>query len=265
MRNTAALFEPAGLNGLTRHQAPTSRDVRAADQALTVIAGNGTGPTREPQLKTSAEPEVPVSAASMLAIRLLDIIVAALALILLAPLLLVVAAIIRTSGTGPVLFRQQRIGQNGTQFTCLKFRTMRVDADHYLNELLSSCPSSRQEWEQDQKLRNDPRVTPFGSFLRRSSIDELPQLFNVIAGDMSIVGPRPIVAGEAPRYGRYIRYYQATRPGITGLWQISGRNDTTYRRRIACDILYLRSRSVETNLKIMMRTVPVVLQSRGAY
>jgi exopolysaccharide production protein ExoY len=201
----------------------------------------------------------------MLAIRLLDVAVAALALVLLAPLLLIIAAIIRASGTGPVLFRQQRIGQNGIQFTCLKFRTMRVDADNYLNELLSSCPSSRQEWEQDQKLRNDPRVTPFGSFLRRTSIDELPQLFNVIAGDMSIVGPRPIVAEEALRYGRYIRYYQATRPGITGLWQISGRNDTTYRRRIACDIRYLRSRSVETNLKIMLRTIPVVLKSHGAY
>jgi exopolysaccharide production protein ExoY len=265
MRNTAALFEPAGLNGLARNQSSASHDARATDNGPAVISNKGAGLAVDVPLKRAAESEFPESAASMLAIRLLDVAVAALALILLAPVLLVVAAVIRGSGTGPVLFRQQRIGQNGLQFTCLKFRTMRVGADHYLDELLSKCPSARLEWEQDQKLRNDPRVTEFGSFLRRSSIDELPQLFNVIAGDMSIVGPRPIVAEEALRYGRYIRYYQATKPGITGLWQISGRNDTTYRRRIACDIRYLRSRSVKTNLKIMFRTVPVVLKSHGAY
>jgi lipopolysaccharide/colanic/teichoic acid biosynthesis glycosyltransferase len=265
MRNTAALFESAGLDGLTRSQAPAIRELRDADHGLTVVPPNEAGPIADRPLKQAAGSAMPESTASMRAIRLLDLLVAALALILLAPVLLVVAAVIRGSGTGPVLFRQQRIGQNGTPFTCLKFRTMRVDADDYLSDLLSNCPSSRLEWEQDQKLRNDPRVTEFGSFLRRSSIDELPQLFNVIAGDMSIVGPRPIVAAEAARYGRYIRYYHATRPGITGLWQISGRNDTTYRRRIACDIRYLRSRSVETNLKIMMRTIPVVLRSHGAY
>jgi exopolysaccharide production protein ExoY len=265
MQNTAALFEPAGLNGLARNQAPAGHDARAADHGLTVVSNNGAGVAVDLPRKRLSETEISESAPSLLAIRLLDVAVAALALVLLAPLLLVVAAVIRGSTTGPVLFRQQRIGKNGIQFTCLKFRTMRVDADHYLDELLSRCPSSRLEWEQDQKLRNDPRVTQFGSFLRRSSIDELPQLFNVIAGDMSIVGPRPIVAEEALRYGRYIRYYQATRPGITGLWQISGRNDTTYRRRIACDIRYLRSRSVETNLKIMLRTIPVVLKSHGAY
>jgi lipopolysaccharide/colanic/teichoic acid biosynthesis glycosyltransferase len=216
--------------------------------------------------RASAAYSVPPSlSASPALIRALDLIVATVAIIVLAPVLLVVALVIWCSGSGPVLFRQQRIGLHGEAFTCLKFRTMRIDADSRLQELLTTCPISREEWERDQKLREDPRITKFGSFLRRSSIDELPQLFNVLAGDMSIVGPRPIVVSEAPRYGRYISYYHATRPGITGVWQISGRNDTTYRRRIACDILYARSRSVETNIKIIISTVPVVLKARGAY
>lgn len=202
---------------------------------------------------------------SALAIRALDILVAVAAIILLAPILLVVAAAIWLSRSGPVLFRQQRIGRDGEHFTCLKFRTMRADADTHLHHLLATCSVSQQEWEQDQKLRNDPRVTRFGNFLRRSSIDELPQLLNVLAGEMSIVGPRPIVISEAPRYGRYIRHYYATRPGITGVWQISGRNNTSYRRRIACDILYVRSQSVITNLKIIAGTIPAVLKARGAY
>jgi lipopolysaccharide/colanic/teichoic acid biosynthesis glycosyltransferase len=202
---------------------------------------------------------------SALAIRTLDVLVAVAAIILLAPILLVVAAAIWLSRSGPVLFRQQRIGLDGKHFACLKFRTMRTDADTLLHHLLATCSASQQEWEKDQKLRNDPRVTRFGSFLRRSSIDELPQLLNVLAGEMSIVGPRPIVISEAPRYGRYIRHYHATRPGITGVWQISGRNNTSYRRRVACDVLYVRSQSVVTNLKIIAGTIPAVLKARGAY
>jgi exopolysaccharide production protein ExoY len=216
-----------------------------------------------------AAPEAPVQssrkAGSADALRALDVFVAVIALIILSPLLIFVAFVIWASRSGPILFRQQRIGLHGNPFICLKFRTMRTDADAHLQELLATCPISRQEWEQDQKLRQDPRITTFGSFLRRSSIDELPQLFNVLAGDMSIVGPRPIVADEAPRYGRYIRYYKSLRPGITGIWQVSGRNDTSYRRRIACDIIYVRSQSLETNLKIIASTIPVVLKARGAY
>jgi lipopolysaccharide/colanic/teichoic acid biosynthesis glycosyltransferase len=198
-------------------------------------------------------------------VRLLDLVVASLALILLAPLLLGVALAIAFERSGPILFRQVRIGRDGKPFTCLKFRTMRADADIVLADLLDRCPEARAEWQHDQKLRNDPRVSPFGRFLRRASIDELPQLWNVLIGDMSIVGPRPIVESEAARYGRYIRYYQSTRPGITGVWQVNGRNDTSYRRRIACDIVYSRSVSLATNLRIIFCTVPVVLQARGAY
>lgn len=198
-------------------------------------------------------------------VRLLDILVAGLALIVLAPLLLVVAGMIALSRSGPVLFRQTRIGRHGVMFTCLKFRTMHRDSDAMLADLLARCPQSRAEWAQDQKLRNDPRVSAFGRFLRRTSIDELPQLWNVLVGDMSIVGPRPIVVSEAVRYGRYLRHYQATRPGITGVWQVNGRNDTSYRRRIACDVVYSRSVSLATNLRIIFCTVPVVLKARGAY
>ncbi len=198
-------------------------------------------------------------------VRLLDLVVAAFALIMLAPLLAVTALAIGASRSGPALFRQHRIGRDGVVFNCLKFRTMHRDSDAMLADLLARCPQSRAEWAQDQKLRNDPRVSAFGRFLRRTSIDELPQLWNVLVGDMSIVGPRPIVASEAPRYGRYLRHYQATRPGITGVWQVNGRNDTSYRRRIACDIVYSRSVSLATNLRIIFCTVPVVLKARGAY
>jgi lipopolysaccharide/colanic/teichoic acid biosynthesis glycosyltransferase len=198
-------------------------------------------------------------------VRLLDIVVAALAVIILAPLLAVTALAIAASQSGPVLYRQARIGKNGALFNCLKFRSMHRDSDAMLAELLATCPQARAEWAADQKLRHDPRVSAVGRFIRRTSIDELPQLWNVLKGDMSIVGPRPIVASEALRYGRYLRHYQATRPGITGVWQVNGRNNTSYRRRIACDVVYSRSVSLATNLRIMFCTVPVVLKARGAY
>lgn len=215
--------------------------------------------------RDSSDARMETAAMSATFVRLLDIVVAGLALVVLAPLLLAVAGMIVLSRSGPVLFRQARIGRDGVMFTCLKFRTMHRDSDAMLADLLARCPQARAEWAADQKLRHDPRVSGFGRFLRRTSIDELPQLWNVIIGDMSIVGPRPIVASEAPRYGRYLRHYQATRPGITGVWQVNGRNDTSYRRRIACDIVYSRSVSLATNLRIIFCTVPVVLKARGAY
>lgn len=223
------------------------------------------GETRAITQPSSATRSLQTTTISAAFVRLLDIFVAGVALLLLAPLLIGIALFIALSGTGPVLFRQSRIGRGGTPFTCLKFRTMHRDSDAMLADLLARCPTARAEWAQDQKLRNDPRVSAFGRFIRRASIDELPQLWNVIIGDMSIVGPRPIVASEAPRYGRYIRHYQATRPGITGVWQVNGRNDTSYRRRVACDVVYSRSVSLATNLRIMFCTVPVVLKARGAY
>jgi lipopolysaccharide/colanic/teichoic acid biosynthesis glycosyltransferase len=189
---------------------------------------------------------------------------AGVALLVLSPLLMGNAVMIAVSRSGPILFRQRRIGRGGAEFTCLKFRTMHRDSNTMLADLLACCPVAHAEWAQDQKLRNDPRVSAFGSFIRRASIDELPQLWDVITGDMSIVGPRPIVADEAVRYGRYIHHYLATRPCITGVWQVNGRNNTSCRRRIASDVVYSRSVPPATNLRIMFCTVPVVLKARSA-
>lgn len=197
--------------------------------------------------------------------RCLDIAVALLALIFITPLLATIAIAIKLADGGPVLFSHRRIGRDGRPFGCLKFRSMVVDAEERLARLLAVDESARQEWLLDHKLRDDPRVTPLGSFLRRSSLDELPQLINVLLGEMSIVGPRPIVQAEVARYGRRFASYCAVRPGITGLWQISGRNDVSYRRRVACDVIYARRKSLSRDVFIIVWTVPAVLKGQGSY
>ena len=197
--------------------------------------------------------------------RIIDRVGAALLLVIVLPLMLFIAIGITLASPGPIFFKQQRIGRSGQLFWCYKFRTMYVDADQQLNALLSKCEQSRDEWEKDRKLRDDPRVFAFGRFLRKSSLDELPQLFNILRGEMSLVGPRPIVESEASKYGRYIVHYCAVRPGLTGLWQISGRNDTSYRRRIAFDVVYARKGRVGDNIRIILQTVPAVLVAKGSY
>lgn len=197
--------------------------------------------------------------------RCLDIAVALLALIFIVPLLATIAVAIKLADGGPVLFSHRRIGRDGQPFGCLKFRSMVVDAEERLARLLAVDELARQEWLKDHKLRDDPRVTPLGSFLRRSSLDELPQLFNVLRGEMSIVGPRPIVQAEVARYGRRFASYCAVRPGITGLWQVSGRNDVSYRRRVACDVVYARRKSLGRDVFIIVWTVPAVLKGQGSY
>ncbi len=198
------------------------------------------------------------------AIRALDIVVAASALTLLVPVLLVVALAIKLFDPGPLLFAHKRLGQGGRPFRCLKFRTMTVDADQRLARLLESDPAARAEWAETQKLRSDPRITPIGRFLRRSCLDELPQLFNVLRGEMSLVGPRPIVAAEAARYGRHFLVYCSLKPGITGLWQVKREDQTSYRRRVAFDLAYARSRSLALNFVILLLTIPSVLRGQGA-
>ena len=190
---------------------------------------------------------------------------ALVALIFVAPLMLLVALAIFSHDRGPIVFAHRRIGRGGQSFPCLKFRSMAVDAEARLAEVLACDPDARAEWEKDHKLRNDPRVTKLGAFLRRTSLDELPQLFNVLAGDMSLVGPRPIVDAEIQKYGRRFRQYCAVKPGITGLWQVSGRNDTSYRARVALDCIYAKRRTVALDLAIMFNTVPAVLLRRGSY
>jgi exopolysaccharide production protein ExoY len=197
--------------------------------------------------------------------RVLDLVLASIALVVILPTLLLIAVMVKLQDGGPVVFAQTRIGRNGRRFSCYKIRTMVVDAQARLDALLASDPQARRDWEKDHKLRNDPRITRLGRILRESSLDELPQLFNVISGEMSIVGPRPIVEAEVIRYGRYFSHYCSVPPGITGLWQVSGRNDVEYRQRVALDVLYSRSRSLKRNLTIMAMTVPAVLLRKGSY
>lgn len=199
------------------------------------------------------------------AIRAIDVVASALALLLFTPLLLILAVVIYVSNPGPIIFGHVRIGRDGRRFRCLKLRSMVTDADVRLKALLASDPMAREEWARDHKLRNDPRITRIGAFLRKSSLDELPQFLNVLRGEMSLVGPRPIVDAEVPRYGRYFRDYCSVRPGITGLWQISGRNDVSYRRRVALDVAFARSRTLPLYTRILAMTVPSVLGQHGSY
>ena len=204
---------------------------------------------------------------SMLAmfVRALDITIALLALLFVLPLMAVIALAIFLQDGGPVLFAHRRVGRGGKPFSCYKFRSMAVDAEIRLAELLKRDRRAREEWARDQKLRDDPRVTPLGAFLRRSSLDELPQLFNVLQGPMSLVGPRPIVDAEIARYGRRFQHYCKVKPGITGLWQISGRNDVSYRTRVALDCLYAKLQSPRLYLWIVVVTIPAVLSKKGSY
>ena len=205
------------------------------------------------------------STASDAVVRLTDIVVSLLGLIFLAPLMLIIAVLVYVTDPGPVLFGHQRVGRNARFFRCLKFRTMVVDAEARLQDMLERDPWARAEWEAEHKLRSDPRITRIGRFLRRSSLDELPQLFNVLIGEMSLVGPRPIVIEEVQRYGRYFLSYCSVRPGITGLWQVCGRNDVSYTRRVAMDVTYVRRKSLVLDMQIMLLTFPSVLKLRGAY
>ncbi len=180
------------------------------------------------------------------------------------PLMLVISLLLRNEG-GAVIYRHRRVGRDGRPFDCLKFRSMVPDAERKLRELLERRPELKEEWLRDHKLRDDPRITTIGRFLRRTSLDELPQIWNVLRGDMSLVGPRPIVREEMIRYGRCLPLYLSAKPGITGLWQVTGRNDTDYRRRVAIDVYYIRSRSALLDLYILLKTTGVILRGGGAY
>jgi len=196
-----------------------------------------------------------------------DIVFSLLVLGLGSPLFLLLAVLVKLSSRGSVFYCQRRIGRGYKGFGCLKFRTMRRDADRVLAAMLEADPKLRAEFERDHKLKRDPRITPLGKFLRRSSLDELPQFINVLRGEMSVVGPRPIVWDELRRYGRNMDEVLSVRPGLTGLWQVSGRNNLTYRTRVHLDLTYVRNRSFWLDLGIVLRTIGVVLlpMDRGAY
>ena len=198
-------------------------------------------------------------------IRTLDIVISLFALIFFAPVLISVGLMVKAQDGGSVFFGQPRIGYGGGVFTCYKFRSMLTDADVRLKNLLATDAAARAEWIRDHKLKNDPRITGFGRFIRKTSLDEFPQLWNVLKGDMSLVGPRPIVREEICKYGRTFVRYASVKPGITGLWQVSGRNNVSYHRRVAMDRLYCRRRNAALYLYILVATVPSILAQRGSY
>ncbi|WP_237216611.1 sugar transferase [Falsiroseomonas oryziterrae] len=231
---------------------------------------------REPETKRSAfaqpmlAPALPdagglAAALRPAAKRALDILGAGALLLLALPAFLIIAALVRMDG-GRVFYAHERIGRGGRAFGCLKFRSMVADADKRLAALLERDPAARAEWDSTRKLKNDPRVTWVGRFLRASSLDELPQLINVLRGDMSLVGPRPVQASElAAYYGPAAQHYMTVRPGITGPWQISGRSDTSYAQRVALDVAYVTRPSLLNDIRILLRTPMAVLARRGAY
>ena len=196
--------------------------------------------------------------------RCFDLIVGSLLLVSLSPLLLFLVAAIRRSGSG-VFFGHTRLGRNGKPFKCYKFRTMVPDAQAVLSKLLEADPGARAEWAQNFKLKRDPRVTRVGSFLRNSSLDELPQLWNVLRGEMSLVGPRPIIEEELERYDNKKDFFLEAKPGMTGLWQISGRNDISYAERVQLDAWYARNWQLWYDVVILLKTVKVVFAGKGAY
>ncbi|MCS3742186.1 MULTISPECIES: sugar transferase [unclassified Rhizobium] len=205
------------------------------------------------------------SAVAGIAKYALDAVLAAIGLIVLMPMIAILMGTLLVLQGRPIFIAHRRIGKHGVMFPCLKFRTMVANADEVLKRHLAANPHHRAEWNATRKLRDDPRVTPFGALLRKTSIDEIPQLLNVIQGKMSLVGPRPIVASEAELYGVHYSDYIQVRPGLTGLWQVSGRSDTSYGERVQLDVRYVREQSILGDIAILLKTVPAVLRSRGSY
>ncbi|KQT51000.1 exopolysaccharide biosynthesis protein [Aureimonas sp. Leaf454] len=197
--------------------------------------------------------------------RALDVTLSAAGLLVLAPLLILLALLVRLSSPGGAVYGHKRVGLGGKTFKCLKFRTMVSNGDEVLRAHLAENPQAHFEWESSRKLRKDPRVTAIGAFLRKTSLDELPQIINILRGDMSIVGPRPVVEDELRYYGPYVGHYFAARPGLTGLWQVSGRSDTSYDARVAFDRTYCETWSFNNDIAIIVKTVPAVLACKGTY
>jgi len=197
--------------------------------------------------------------------RIFDITATVIGGILILPVIAIVAILIYLDSPGPIVFGHKRVGQGGKEFSCYKFRSMVPNAQAALEIYLKENPEAREEWERDFKLKDDPRVTKIGKFLRKTSLDELPQLWNVLIGDMSLVGPRPIVRAEVEKYGEYINDFYLVPPGITGVWQVSGRSDTTYEERVLMDSWYVHNWSVWIDIVYLVKTVLAVLKAKGAY
>lgn len=197
--------------------------------------------------------------------RIIDLFLVLFSSLFLLIIFSIISILIKLDSKGPIIFGHKRIGQNGKKFTVWKFRTMVIDADEKLNDYLEKNPKLKEEWKKTRKLKNDPRITNFGKFLRKTSLDELPQVVNVLFGNMSFVGPRPIIEDEIKYYNKTFKLYKKVKPGITGLWQVSGRSSTSYSNRISLDEYYIRHWSVWMDLYIIIRTIYVILNHKGAY
>lgn len=197
--------------------------------------------------------------------RGLDVLLALLIFPLVLPILALLLLLIKLDSKGPAIFKSERIGKGGRRFAIYKLRTMCLNAEEKLQEILSSDEALLKEWVTDHKLRNDPRITRVGRIIRALSLDEIPQIFNVLKGEMSFVGPRPIVEAEIVKYGKDFRNYTQMRPGITGLWQVNGRNDTSYENRVAFDKKYVKEVTLAQDLLILLKTIPAALSKKGAY
>lgn len=198
--------------------------------------------------------------------RTFDILFSLAVLIFGFPVYLLIGLLVACSSSGKIIYSHKRVGRGGKLFNCYKFRTMYADADERLAQILSSSEELRKEWEENHKLKNDPRVTPIGSFLRKTSLDELPQFWNVLVGDLSVVGPRPVVEAEVVKHlGHKAPVILSIRPGLTGIWQVSGRSSTSYKDRIMFDEMYVKNHSLLLDIKLIAWTIPCMISSKGAY
>jgi Sugar transferases involved in lipopolysaccharide synthesis len=197
--------------------------------------------------------------------RFFDLFLAVLLLPVIAPVLLVLMVLIKIDSRGPAVFNSERIGKDGKKFKCLKLRTMCLDADEKLEAILKNDEALKIEYDKYRKLKNDPRITRVGKFLRSFSLDELPQIFNVFRGEMSFVGPRPAVEDEIPKYGSLFKDYKSILPGITGMWQVNGRNNTSFDERVQLDFIYRKNLDFFLDMKILLKTLPVAVKRKGAY
>lgn len=238
------------------------QDLVADNGRTPLVAGPAKPAPARPRALAPATPPAPVGG---IAKRALDLGLVLLGLLLLWPLILGLVVLLKAMDPGPVLYGHRRVGLGGREFRCWKFRTMVVDGDAVLERHLRENPAEALIWKEQRKLVNDPRVTPLGAVLRKLSLDELPQLLNVLKGEMSLVGPRPVVQAELDHYGPSARHYLAARPGLTGLWQISGRSDTTYAERVRLDRFYVMNWNLWRDLRIIFLTIPAVALSRGAH
>lgn len=246
--DTDMRFSPTGVSPTLSQSAAAKGDNQGAGAAGDTLAVAGIAATRDIGWK-----------------RATDLVLALALLLFFLPAFIVIAiSLILQDGT-PIIFSQKRIGKAGRTFSCLKFRSMAKDSEARLAQLLAASPERREEWEATQKLQDDPRIHPIGRILRRSSLDELPQLINVVRGDMSLVGPRPIVREEVAKYGANFDDYRSVRPGLTGLWQVSGRNSLSYDRRVELDVQYVDKLSFRADMAILMKTAVIVLLSRGDF